>query len=216
MFHELRRPERSAASQGEVATACLILAGGRSRRMGHDKALLRLPNTGETFLGRLVALGRRHCSELLVVARDATEAARYAAAEDVPAVSDLQPDQGPLMGIYSGLRLIQAPRALVMAVDMPLVQPSLLTFLCALPESDRLVVPLVRNIPQMLLALYPRRLLPLMARQLAAGRHDPRSLLEVAPVRYLGEAELRPFDPALRSFFNVNTPEDLQALSERG
>jgi molybdopterin-guanine dinucleotide biosynthesis protein A len=121
------------------------------------------------------------------------------------------PDQGPLMGLYSGLSAIHAQRALVVAVDMPFIRPSLVTFLLSQPQSDSLLIPLVNNIPQVLLALYPRTILLFIEQLQQQGRHDPRSLLEVAPVQYIEETRLRSVDPDLRSFININTPEDLHA-----
>ena len=115
------------------------------------------------------------------------------------------------MGLYSGLSVIHAQRALVVAVDMPFIRPSLVAFLLSQPQSDSLLVPLVNNIPQVLLALYPRATLPLIERLLQQGRHDPRSLLNVAPVQYIEETRLRSVDPDLRSFININTPQELHA-----
>ena len=93
-----------------------------------------------------------------------------------------------------------------------LLQSSLLTFLLTQCCDDTLVIPVVDDRPQVLLALYPRVLLPLIEERLQAGRRDPRSLLDVAAIRYIPEEQLRVVDPDLRSFLNVNTPEDLYAL----
>ena len=97
---------------------------------------------------------------------------------------------------------------------MPFVQPALLSFLLNQPLSDSLLVPVVNNVPQVLLAVYPRAVLPLIEERLHEGREDPRSLLEVAPVRYIDEAQLRQVDPGLRSFINVNTPGEFALLEE--
>ena len=113
------------------------------------------------------------------------------------------------MGLYSGLSAIHTQRALVVAVDMPFILPALVTFLLSQPQSGSLLVPLVNNVAQVLLALYPHTILPLIEQLLQQGRHDPRSLLEVAPVQYIPEDQLRVLDPDLRSFININTPEEL-------
>ena len=113
------------------------------------------------------------------------------------------------MGLASGLRTIQSSHALVTAVDMPFLQPALVTFLLSQPLDERLVVPLVDDMPQVLCAVYPRAVLPLVEARLLAGRRDLRSLLELAPVRYVEEALLRQVDPDLRSFLNINTPDEL-------
>ncbi|WP_201386326.1 molybdenum cofactor guanylyltransferase [Ktedonobacter sp. SOSP1-52] len=201
-------------------TAGILLVGGRSRRMGRDKALLPL-HAGEspghfaveaeqqTFVAHLTALLRTRCSEMILVARDEEQGRRYAL-PGVRIVADVEADIGPLMGLYSGLQAIEATHALVAAVDMPFVQPAMLDYLLAQRLDEAIVVPRVEQIPQVLLAVYPRALLPLIEERLRAGRRDPRSLLEKARVHYLEEAQLRRVDPGLRSFVNVNTPEELQ------
>jgi molybdenum cofactor guanylyltransferase len=192
-------------------SASIILAGGRSVRMGSNKALLPLPGKERlTFVEHLVSTLAPLCAETILVARDAAGAANYAL-PGVQIVTDKVPDQGPLMGLYSGLSAIHAQRALVVAVDMPFIRPSLVTFLLSQPQSDSLLIPLVNNIPQVLLALYPRTILLFIEQLQQQGRHDPRSLLEVAPVQYIEETRLRSVDPDLRSFININTPEDLHA-----
>ncbi len=191
-------------------TACIILAGGRSSRMGTDKALLPLANAPHsTFLAHLATTLSSVCDELLLVARDEEQAARYKiAAADVRIVTDKVPDYGPLMGIYSGLSAIQAAKALVIAVDMPFAQAALVSMLLANASTAAITVPMVNNVPQVLFAVYPRSILPQIETSIAQGRRDPRSLLSSAPVQYIDEAQLRAVDPQLRSFINVNTPEE--------
>ena len=177
--------------------------------MGKNKALLPFPgNPSLSFIEHLSSTLSSLCPEVLIVARDEADAANYTVPE-VRVISDRVPDQGPLMGLYSGLNAIQAERALVVAVDMPFVQPALLAFLLSQSPSDKLLIPLVGNIPQVLLAIYPRSSLPVIESCLQEGRHDLRALLKVAPVHYIEEAQLRTVDPTLRSFININTPEEL-------
>jgi molybdopterin-guanine dinucleotide biosynthesis protein A len=116
------------------------------------------------------------------------------------------------MGLYSGLQAITTSHALVIAVDMPFVQPAVVRLLLSQPLDDALLVPIVNGFHQVLLAVYPRSILPAVAERLRAGRRDPRSLLEVARVRSIDEAQLRAVDPQLRSFVNINTPEELTNL----
>jgi molybdenum cofactor guanylyltransferase len=192
--------------------ACIILAGGRSTRMGTNKALLALPgNRHVTFVEHLASILTPFCTETILVARDAIDAANYRL-PGVRVVTDSLPDHGPLMGLYSGLSAMQAPRALVVAVDMPFIQPTLVSFLLSQPLTDAVLVPVVNNVPQVLLAVYPRTVLPLVDERIQQGRRDPRSLLEVVAAQYIEEAQLRLVDPELRSFVNVNTPEELNHL----
>ncbi len=198
-------------------TAGIVLAGGQSRRMGRDKALLPQPGTEhETFVEHLTGALKPLCSEVVLVVRDASQATRYSELANVRIVTDRIPGVGPLMGLYSGLSAVQAPRALVTAVDMPFVQRDILAFLLAQAADEVALVPLVERVPQVLLAVYPRSVLPLLEQLLHSGRRDLRALLEVAPVRYIEEAQLRAIDPTLRSFVNVNTPAELKSYSNSG
>jgi molybdenum cofactor guanylyltransferase len=200
-----------------VDTAGIMLAGGQSRRMGRDKALLPLPGTSrETFVEHLTETLKPLCSEVVLVVRDAFQASRYSELADARIVTDRAPGVGPLMGLYSGLSAVQAPRALVTAVDMPFVQRAILAFLLAQASDEVVLVPMVDNVPQVLLAVYPRAVLPLLEALLHAGRRDLRALLEVAPVRYIEEAQLRTVEPGLRSFVNVNTPAEWASYSGSG
>jgi molybdenum cofactor guanylyltransferase len=198
-------------------TTGIILAGGSSSRMGKNKALLPLPgNHAVTFIEHLASLLVACCVETLIVARDLDHAPGYAF-PDVRVTFDRTPDIGPLMGLYSGLSAINTARALVIAVDLPFVQPALLSFLLSEPlTADTLLVPLVHDVPQVMLALYPRSLVALVKEQLERGRRDLRCLLEVAPVQFVEEARLREVDPQLRSFVNINTPDELRNISHEG
>ena len=189
--------------------ASIILAGGRSRRMGRDKALLPRPGTGgTTFVEHLATLLTALSCEVVLVARDATYSTGYTL-PGVRTIPDRVPNVGPLMGLYTGLCAVHSSHALVVAVDMPFVQPAMVTYLLSQSLDKALLVPVVDNVSQVLLAVYPCTILPVIEERLRAGRRDPRCLLEVASVRYIEEEQLRKFDPQLRSFVNLNTPEEL-------
>jgi molybdopterin-guanine dinucleotide biosynthesis protein A len=201
------------------SVAGIILAGGFSRRMGSDKALLSVPGRGQvTFVAHLTSLLTTLCSEVVLVTRDEDQAAKYIKhlatqeAGSVRVVSDKVPAAGPLMGLYSGLNAIHASHALVMAVDMPFVHKDMLAFLLSYPLDEALLVPVVDDIPQVLLTLYPRAILPTLEICLQNGQRDLRCLLKIAPVHYIEETQLRAADPLLRSFVNVNRLCDLSGL----
>ena len=193
-------------------TSAIILAGGHSRRMGQNKALLPHPDDQSiTFAQHLASILTTLCPEVLIVASDEAHASGYTL-PGVRIVFDQLPEHGPLMGLYSGLSAMAGQHALVVAVDMPFIQPALLSFLLAQPVTEAMLVPVVNGVPQVLLAMYPRSILPFIEERLRQDRRDPRSLLEIAPVQYIPEAQLRGVDPQLRSFINVNTPQELQGL----
>jgi molybdenum cofactor guanylyltransferase len=200
---------------GMDAPSGIILAGGSSRRMGQDKALLPYPvppgDPPRTFLEQLIHVLGYCCCEVLIAARDQEQAARYAHA-DAHIVLDSIPGGGPLVGLASGLRASITPSAVLVAVDMPFVTPAMLAYMLLHYQEDTLLVPLVNGHPQVTLAIYPRSILPLVEERIGQGRRDLRSLLDVAPVQYIDGEKLRVVDPALRSFVGVNTQEELRNI----
>lgn len=198
--------------------SAIILAGGHSTRMGRDKASLPVPQHEQqrTFVEQLVALLTSLCSEVILVVRDSDQQAsfRHLAAASLRIVTDSVPNVGPLMGVQSGLRAMTTTHALVVAVDMPFLQAAMVSFLLSQPLDDALLVPRVNAVPQVLCAVYPRTVLPLIEARLREGRRDPRSLLTVASVRYIEEEQLRQIEPHLHSFININTPDELRNIRE--
>ena len=214
-----RRPP--AAENGASMTACIILAGGRSRRLGADKRRLRLWGpAGPTLLEHTVALARQVVPEVLVVLNDP------AAWPDLPArlVPDAFPGAGPLGGLASGLRAMAAGDALLLACDLPLLQPALLAALRDAPlEADALVPlrpegragPRNARAAEPLLARYCRACLPAAESCLACGERRMIALLEGLRVAWLPPEAWRRHDPDGVSFLNINRPEDLAAVLRR-
>jgi len=193
------------------SAAGIILAGGYSKRMGQDKALLPCPNNQQiSFVEQLATLLLSVCSEVILVTRDVSQATDYARymSSLVHIVTDKTSDIGPLMGLYSGLCAMRSSHALVTAVDTPFLQSSIISFLLSHPLNEQLVIPIVNNLPQVLLAVYPVTILPAIEERLQAGRRDPRALLQVTKVHFIEEEQLHAVDPQLLSFININTPEE--------
>lgn len=193
----------------------IILAGGSSRRMGKDKALLPYPgkpgDPPETFLEHLVGVLASCCSDVVVAVRDEAQASLYANS-GAQIILDSMPGGGPLVGLYSALQAICMPYAILVAVDMPFVTPQLLAYMLLHYQENSALVPVVNGYPQLTLAIYPRSMLPLIEERIRQGRRDLRCLLEDAGVRYIEGEQLRAADPALRSFLGVNTPEELKNM----
>lgn len=181
----------------------IVLAGGRSRRMGRDKGLLM-------FEG--VALARRAIEALTPIASDgillvANDAA-YAGL-GAPLVGDIFPGRGPLAGIHAGLLASAAAQNFVVACDMPFLNPALALHLAALASGHDAAVPLAPDRPQPLHAVYDRCCLPVIEEQLRAGQGSLQDLLARLDVRWVKTAEILPFGDPARIFFNVNDPRDL-------
>lgn len=189
----------------------IILAGGRSRRLGIDKSTMPWPPAGAGGAGSsgattlLEATGTKLeqvCAEVLVVAYRGERSLPYAV------VPDLYEDGGSLGGIYSGLFAASCEYALAVATDMPFLSPALLQWMLEQPRDFDALVP-VRDGPEPLHALYSKRCLEPMRKRLDAGRLRITALFDDVKVRYVSQDELTRLDPDGLSFFNVNTPEDL-------
>jgi molybdopterin-guanine dinucleotide biosynthesis protein A len=195
-----------------MSISLVVNAGGESRRMGEPKALLPMPQSGQPLLSHLLEqLAPLVTGVTVVVLNDQRLAGALGLGAEVEVVPDAYPTGGPLGGIATGLRL--CPEwAIVLACDMPLVKPAVVRYLCSLTgPAWQAIVPVVDETPQPFHALYHRQLLPLIEKKLAAGIRRAASFLDEVPTRWVSEAELRPLDPALHSFINVNTPAEWAA-----
>lgn len=194
--HEPRFPDRSAA----------ILAGGKSSRMGRNKALLDVG--GSSMVRLTAALLRPLVGDLFLVADDA---APYAAL-GLPVRPDVHHGCGSLGGIHAAIAGAAHPLVLCVACDMPHLSAAVPELLLASAEpDDDALIPRVGGRPEPLLAVYGRGALPAIERAILARRLRIIDALRDARVRFLDEDRLRPADPSLRSFFNVNTPDELAA-----
>jgi molybdopterin molybdotransferase len=194
-------PPSSPARHPADVTA-LVLAGGDSRRMGRDKALLRLG--GRTLLERVVDRVRPHVREVLLSARDPS---RYAFL-GLAGVADSMDDGGPIVGIRDGLRAAAWPRVLVLACDIPDMDiPFLLSLVEGLDGADAVVPCVPPGVLQPTMAAYARSCLPHLDRVIDAGGRSVLDALATARVRVV---------PVPGVLWNLNTPEDLAAFVTAG
>lgn len=191
------------AHQGRVGG--ILLAGGESRRMGRDKAALRL---GARTLAELAhAALSAVCAELVVVTWDGADAPLAGAR----IIGDHHPGRGPLEGVASGLEALGTERAIVLACDMPFATPALLAHLASLAPGAEAVVPVTADGPQPLLAVYARRTWPALRALLDGGERRMGAWLATLDVAWVEATALAPYDPDGRAFWNLNRPEDLAA-----
>lgn len=180
------------------------MAGGKSRRMGQDKAWIDVG--GEPLIRRVSDVLAAVADEVIVVAND--DRYRILGLRVVP---DRFPDGGALGGIATGVGAAGHDTVLVAACDMPFLDPAVWRLLLAWAADADAVVPIIGEQPETLHALYTKACLPAMERSLAAGRMRVISFFDEVRVHRLAEDVLRTVDPELRSFTNVNTPEELAA-----
>lgn len=197
-----------SATSAQTVTG-VVLAGGASRRMGQNKALM--PLGGERLVDRVVRTLGESCSELLMV----TNSPEVYADTGIRMVGDVWPGKGSLGGIYSAIYHASTPYVLVVACDMPFLQAASLTYLIEQIGDHDVVIPNVLGEPQPLHAIYARHCLEPIRRRLDADRLKIVGFLPEVRVRTVTAAELQAFDPELLAFQNLNTPEEYEAAARR-
>ena len=190
------------------ATA-VVLTGGKSSRMGRPKALL--PFDGEPLIVHIVRHLKRVFAETVVVAAPDQELPTL----PVALVRDQVAYQGPVSGIYHGLKAATKEVCFVTSCDAPFLNLSLISHLLSqIPDWD-VVVPFWQERFQPLHAVYRRSVAPLLHEQLERGELRPIFLYDKVRTRKLNEEEIRRFDPEGLSFLNMNTPADYQEAVDR-
>jgi molybdopterin-guanine dinucleotide biosynthesis protein A len=186
----------------------IILAGGKNLRMGRNKAFLEID--GRRIIDRTKDLFLEVFDEVLLVTNSPLD---YLAL-DLRLVSDLIPDKGSLGGIYTGLFHASHSHAFVAACDMPFLNRGLIGHLAQLAPKFDIVIPKTNDGLQPLHAVYSQSCLPFMEDLL---RRDNLKIIDFFPrvnVREVRADEILPYDPDLKTFLNINTPEDLKKIRE--
>ncbi len=189
--------------------SAIVLAGGASRRLGQDKAALAFG--GRPLLHVVIERVSAVCDEVIVAG------ARGRAEAGLPAkfVEDAVPDQGPLAGVQAGLAAASADFVLVVACDMPFLDPDLLARMASLPRDYQALVPRFGGRRHPLHAVYARSCLPVVESLLAEGGNSMEALLARVAVRELAEEDICRNDPEGLSLFNLNNRADLELARAR-
>ena len=183
----------------------VILAGGKNRRMGQAKALLKIG--GQTIIERVAGVLAGITGEILIISSD-REPYKFLG---YPVLRDIYPGSGPLGGIYTGLAEAASRHILVAACDMPFLDQAVAQALLGRRAGCDLVVPRIGGYPEPLFAVYSKSCLEPMAENLKSGRLKITDVFALLRVCYVEEDELIALPRARESFLNVNTPEDLAA-----
>jgi molybdopterin-guanine dinucleotide biosynthesis protein A len=193
----------------------VILAGGASRRMGRDKALLRL--AGQPLIAVIAERLRRVADEVIIAADDT---ARYAPFAD-RCVPDVYPGVGTLGGIHAGLRAAAHQLAVIVACDMPFLNPDVLSWFVEAAggahgggDADLVVLKHDKGV-EPLHAVYRKSCLPAIEATIGGRERCAFAFYDQIRVRYVHPAEIVALDPALSFLRNVNNPTQwCEALNE--
>lgn len=201
-------------SRQQLPVSIAILAGGKSSRMGRDKALMPLGPENKPLIEHVIATMMLFTNDLMVIGEQR-------AGIESPAVrfcSDDFPEQGVLGGIGTAVRQAAHAHCLVVACDMPFINPAFIEAMIGLPRNYDVLAPVVSGrsrqggaiIHQTLHSIYRKTcLLPIVC-NLDAGLRQVVGIYNQLTVRVIAEHDIRYFDPDLHGFFSVNTPEALE------
>jgi molybdopterin-guanine dinucleotide biosynthesis protein A len=178
----------------------VVLAGGQSRRMGRNKAFL--PVGSQTLVEVVLAHLRAACNAVLLVTNAPEMYDRFG----VRTVRDALPSGQSLVGIYTGILSARGP-AFVCACDMPFLKPALIRHMASLSPTADVVLPRHDGTYEPLHAVYTQACLDPIRRCVERQGRNTDFLPEVR-VRAIEPPEIRGFDPDMRSFLNLNTPEE--------
>jgi len=199
----------------------VILAGGKSRRMGQNKALLPLDE--DSLIEHVIRRMRRVTDELLLITNAPAEYAHLG----LPMHRDMIPDTGALGGIYTGLTYASHDVVVCVACDSPFLQPKLLSYLISILGEYDAVMPYTdsrnkdievtnpsystdRMTLQTLCAVYAKRCLSIIEQMLNEPDLRVHALQERANILTLAPEIWKTYDSKGYSFFNVNTPADFE------
>jgi len=187
----------------------IILVGGKSRRMGRDKAFLEV--AGKPLFEIMLELFRGIFARILLVGDRAERFAGYG----LPVVPDIYPGSS-LGGLYTGLYNAETKYVFVSSCDLAFPRAEIVDYLCSfLKDGFDAVVPSTRYGYEPLFALYSKSCLAPIKAQLDDGEFCAYAYYPKIRVRYVPPEELARFDRDGRAFLNLNTPEELAKIGEK-
>ena len=185
-----------------------ILAGGGSRRMGRNKALLSF--RGRPLVTRVYEILRPLFEDIFLVTNDPGPFDFV----PCPKIPDRVPGKGPISGVDAALRHSRNPYVLVVGCDTPFLSHSLLKLLAGKTQDADLVIHCGPHGPEPLCAVYGKGCLPLIEESLLRGDFSLMALVGRLRTRDIPAEEVAAVDPGFLSFMNINTPGDFRMLSD--
>ncbi len=193
----------------KFSASVIVLAGGRSSRIGRDKSQLLFD--GKALAQRAVDFLKDYFVEIIYVTNQPRKAPW---SENLVVVEDEVPYQGPLGGILAGLQASDNRTNFVIGIDMPFFNIDILKVLLSRAEQNDVVVPRLVGGYEPLYAVYSKSCLPVIRQHLERGDFRTVSFYNDVKVLAISEDRLRDIDPDLRAFFNINTLDDYRKAIE--
>lgn len=188
--------------------SCIILAGGKSVRFGHDKILEKIGNN--SLLEQVISSTEPISKDIIVVTAKERALPQLANHPKIKIVYDIMPGVGSLGGIYTGLIASKSYYNLVVAADMPFLNRPLLQYMISVAEGYDLTLPHVNQWFEPLHAIYSKNCINPAREILNQGKKVIVELFKYVKVKHVEAEEIERFDPKHLSFFNINTPQDME------
>jgi molybdopterin-guanine dinucleotide biosynthesis protein A len=195
-----------------MSRSCIILAGGKSVRLGRDKISEKIGNASllEQVVSRIEAL----VGEIILVTAEERSFPPLKCSRKIMKVSDIYPGNGSLGGIHAGLTASSSFHNVVVAADMPFLNQSLLQYIFDVSDGFDFVLPRIETFFEPLHAVYSKNCIEPAESIMKRRRKAIVGLFDHVRVRYVEVDEIDKFDPRHLSFFNINTEEDLKLARE--
>jgi molybdopterin-guanine dinucleotide biosynthesis protein A len=187
--------------------SCIILAGGKSIRFGHDKILEKIGD--KSLIEQVVSLIDPISREIIVVTANERAFTQLANHPKIRIVHDIVPGMGSLGGIYTGLAESKTHYNLVVAADMPFLNGALLRYMMTVAEGYDITIPHINKWFEPLHAIYSRNCIEPAKKLMEHGNRVIVELFKYVKVKFVEAEEINGYDPQHISFFNINTQEDM-------
>ena len=182
----------------------VVLAGGRSSRYGKNKAFVKVHGT--PLIERVLDSMQTIFHHVIIITNTPDEYSYL----NLPMYQDIIKGLGPLGGIYTGLKMIPDDAGFFVACDMPFLNQELIRHIVEIKGDFDVIVPRISGKIEALYGLYSKRCLDKIEDLINARRYQVIRFFPEASVRYVDEDDVKRFDPDLRSFLNINRPDELK------
>ncbi|MFH1287477.1 MAG: molybdenum cofactor guanylyltransferase [bacterium] len=188
----------------QLDSTAIILAGGESSRLGQDKTFADVAN--KTIFEREIDVLQKLFSEIIIISNNPV----LFNSSGLKAYKDIIPNKGPLGGILTGLSVSATKNNFVVSCDLPFLSENVISFLYSQFTNCNLLIPCWQGQLMPLHGFYSKNCLPVIENQISRNELKVLAITSHLKTKYIHEHELKPLDPEGKSFFNVNTLEDLE------
>ena len=193
----------------------IILAGGKSSRLGRDKAWEDVG--GQRIIDRVIGALQSSCDEVLIIGDRPERQNELSLPKCIQYRSDDVKGRGSIGGLYTGLKAADTLWSLVVACDMPFISRELIRFMLSIISKNRCdaIVPVINGRYQPTHALYNSTCIPFIEKNISSGNFRMDSYFDEIYLEEISEDVINSIKGAELSFFNVNTEDDLFTAREQ-